>query len=331
MTFPIEPTEPLPTWATDGGAVKVDPGTTKRAEGWAYAGPGLQYGEAPPFPWVNNELYNNGTWATYFKNALTYIKSGTFDGSVTAQTGFTAITGNIIASAGEISSIGNITSDNGDLNAPSGNVNANLIIASTALTVKNGNKLSLYNVAETASTSFKSHPTATQQDYILFSSYPTVKNNISVCDTSGNKSWGRATSALGQSISYPQIGYSDKIVVNNIALPSSGVFVAAVTLTMLPGKYRFFGSVCLDSTTGTNQILGLVVSVSTNSAVPGILGDNMMSISAGISTPFSSLSQSVQYEDTFTVNTVVYLNYKVFYGTIQSTLANFSLKFELIG
>jgi hypothetical protein len=190
MTFPIEPTEPLPTWATDGGAVKVDPGTTKRAEGWAYAGPGLQYGEAPPFPWVNNELYNNGTWATYFKNALTYIKSGTFDGSVTAQTGFTATTGNITVLSGGITANSSITSTSGDIIASSGNVNAYLIIASGGLTVKNGNKLTLFNVAETSATSFKSHPTATQQDYILPPAYPTVSGQALTSDTSGNITFG---------------------------------------------------------------------------------------------------------------------------------------------
>lgn len=76
MTFPTEPTVPLPTWANDTGAVKVDPGDTRRAEGWKYAGPGLQYGEAPPFPWVNNEAYNNGEWATYFKQGFDYINAG---------------------------------------------------------------------------------------------------------------------------------------------------------------------------------------------------------------------------------------------------------------
>jgi len=73
MTFPTEPIVPLPTWATDAGAKKVDPGAIKRGEGWDVAGPGLQYGEAPPFPWVNNELFNNGTWATYFRDVINYI------------------------------------------------------------------------------------------------------------------------------------------------------------------------------------------------------------------------------------------------------------------
>lgn len=85
MTFPTEPTVPLPTWATDVGAVKVDPGVVKRGEGWVIAGPGLQYGEAPPFPWVNHELFNNGTWATYFKDGLDYVKAGNFDFNVTVE------------------------------------------------------------------------------------------------------------------------------------------------------------------------------------------------------------------------------------------------------
>lgn len=76
MAFPDEPSVPLPTWATDSGAIKVDPGDTKRGEGWTYAGVGVQYGEAPPFPWVNNEAYNNGQWASYFKDCMDYIKAG---------------------------------------------------------------------------------------------------------------------------------------------------------------------------------------------------------------------------------------------------------------
>lgn len=76
MVFPTEPTVPLPTWATDSGSVKVDPGSTKRAEGWTVAGPGLEYGEAPPFPWVNNEAFNNGEWAKYYQQALEFIRDG---------------------------------------------------------------------------------------------------------------------------------------------------------------------------------------------------------------------------------------------------------------
>jgi len=74
MSFPTEPAVPLPTWATDSGSIKIDPGATKRALGWEYAGVGLPYGEAPPFPWVNNELSNNGEWATYFKAVADYMK-----------------------------------------------------------------------------------------------------------------------------------------------------------------------------------------------------------------------------------------------------------------
>lgn len=73
MAFPTKPTEPLPTWATDPGAIKVDPTSTKRGEGWVYAGLGLQYGEAPPFQWVNNEAFNNGQWATYFNNVANFL------------------------------------------------------------------------------------------------------------------------------------------------------------------------------------------------------------------------------------------------------------------
>jgi len=140
-----------------------------------------------------NHLVTDTAWWRYpdvYANSVTSntnISAGT---TITAGTGITATTGNIIASAGEISSMGDITSDNGDLNAPSGNVNANLVIASTGLTVKNGNKLSLYNVAETASTSFKSHPTATQQDYILPPAYPTVSGQALTSDTSGNITFG---------------------------------------------------------------------------------------------------------------------------------------------
>lgn len=79
MTFPTAPSVPLPEWATDVGSLKVDPGTTKRALGWTYAMIGVDYGEKPPFQWVNNELYNNGVWANYFSESLDYIKAGNFD------------------------------------------------------------------------------------------------------------------------------------------------------------------------------------------------------------------------------------------------------------
>lgn len=96
MAFPSEPSVPLPTWATDSGATKVDPGSVKRAEGWVNAGPGIDYGEAPPFPWVNNEAYNNGEWATYFQQALNYIK--TQQNSQIIINNITSTTGTIIGS-----------------------------------------------------------------------------------------------------------------------------------------------------------------------------------------------------------------------------------------
>jgi hypothetical protein len=73
--FPTAPTVPLPTWATGSGATLADPGTVKRAQGWTTANPGVSYGEAPPFAWVNNEAYNNGQWATYFNNAINSLLS----------------------------------------------------------------------------------------------------------------------------------------------------------------------------------------------------------------------------------------------------------------
>jgi len=293
MTFPIEPTEPLPTWATDGGAVKVDPGTTKRAEGWAQAGPGLQYGEAPPFPWVNNELYNNGTWATYFKNALTYIKSGTFDGSVTAQTGFTATTGDIIATtgdiiapAGEISSMGDITSDNGDLNAPSGNVNANLIIASQGLTVKNGNKLSLFNVAETAATSFKSHPTATQQDYILPPAYPTVSGQALTSDTSGNITFGTPKIVpLGNTTS--QISISNNNWINLTAPINIGIghwlIGGTANGSVTNGSFVTILYVGLNPGSGPTDPSDLSLGVNAaRNQTAGVLGNSFFSLNTGL-------------------------------------------------
>jgi hypothetical protein len=94
MTFPSQPSIDLPRWATDSGAVKTEPSSAKRNLGWEYAGAGLQYGEAPPFPWVNWLNYSTGEWLNYCAAALTYIKNGNFDANVTVGGNVTIQNGN---------------------------------------------------------------------------------------------------------------------------------------------------------------------------------------------------------------------------------------------
>lgn len=76
-TFPTRPiltTNPLPTWATAVGAVKADPGETKRGQGWIFNST-LNSGEIPRLDWVNNEAYNMGLWCTYFDQCATFLKN----------------------------------------------------------------------------------------------------------------------------------------------------------------------------------------------------------------------------------------------------------------
>jgi hypothetical protein len=231
-----------------------------------------------------NHLVTDTAWWRYpdvYANSVTSntnISAGT---TITAGTGITATTGNIIASAGEISSMGDITSDNGDLNAPSGNVNANLVIASTGLTVKNGNKLSLYNVAETASTSFKSHPTATQQDYILPPALPTTSGQSLVSDTSGNMSWGNIQ----------PLNTSSSLV----TFPLSTWYSVAPGSTLQTGKYLICGHAQFNITTSTPFTATLYVGIEGGVGVPSDLdeGINALTQSFGVSTGEAIISISL--------------------------------------
>jgi len=74
-SFPVRPSSiPLPTWATGGSAVKADPGDTKRKLGWVFDATRGEC-EVQRMDWVNNELYNSGTWYTYFDTFNTALKN----------------------------------------------------------------------------------------------------------------------------------------------------------------------------------------------------------------------------------------------------------------
>ena len=75
--FPTRPnttSNPVPTWATAAGAVKADPGDTKRSQGWIFNS-SLNSGEIPRLDWVNNESYNTGLWCAYFDQCSTFLKN----------------------------------------------------------------------------------------------------------------------------------------------------------------------------------------------------------------------------------------------------------------
>jgi len=89
MVFPVEPTEPLPTWATNIASIKVPPPAQVKDFGWQ-PDPGTGIGPRYPYQWYNNELFNNGQWMSYCKDSLLYIKAGNFDGPIVAQGNITS-------------------------------------------------------------------------------------------------------------------------------------------------------------------------------------------------------------------------------------------------
>lgn len=105
--------------------------------------------------------------------------------------------GDIKALTGVVKANSGITTNTGDIKALTGDVYGDSIIASLNSVVKNGGKLALFNVAETFATTFKSYPTATQQDYILPPSLPTTSGQPLTSDTSGNMSWVYAGKIIG--------------------------------------------------------------------------------------------------------------------------------------
>lgn len=70
--YPKPPVQPIPSWATSGA--KVDPGTTKRANGWTY-NVSTGFGEYPTMEWVNFESWNVGVWQKYFIDVCAYFQN----------------------------------------------------------------------------------------------------------------------------------------------------------------------------------------------------------------------------------------------------------------
>ena len=84
MSFPVAPsTSTLPKWATNNDAAITEPSSDKKGTGWTFFGPGVQYGEAPPFQWFNWLQFNTYNWINYLNDAANYIKAGNFDNGVT--------------------------------------------------------------------------------------------------------------------------------------------------------------------------------------------------------------------------------------------------------
>lgn len=109
MTFPPQPINPntsatlaIPTWCTSG--TKSDPSIfqpTISETGWV-AVFGQNYGPIPPYQWINWTQFQVGAYLDWLANpnpasgAIAYIKQGTFDGSVTAASGFRAASGSSV-------------------------------------------------------------------------------------------------------------------------------------------------------------------------------------------------------------------------------------------
>jgi hypothetical protein len=75
------PTQPSPfIWANGTNAIKLDPGSTKRATGWAYDST-TGFGEYPKMEWVNNELYNTSQWINYNQAVGSYFSTLNTNGS----------------------------------------------------------------------------------------------------------------------------------------------------------------------------------------------------------------------------------------------------------
>lgn len=75
--FPSKPDlslNPIPSWATGVGAVRSDPGETKRSQGWTFNS-SLNSGEIPRLDWVNHEANITGQWCNYFDQCATFLKN----------------------------------------------------------------------------------------------------------------------------------------------------------------------------------------------------------------------------------------------------------------
>ena len=74
MPYPDPPSIDIPRWAYSGGTY-TEPNLTKRQLGWV-AVPGQNYGEIPPYQWMNWLQYSTGEWINYFNDAINYIENG---------------------------------------------------------------------------------------------------------------------------------------------------------------------------------------------------------------------------------------------------------------
>jgi hypothetical protein len=68
-----KPTVNIPEWATNAGAIKVEPSSGKKATGWEYL-PATTKGERPVMDYWNWNGYSVGVWITYLDAAIEQSK-----------------------------------------------------------------------------------------------------------------------------------------------------------------------------------------------------------------------------------------------------------------
>jgi len=306
MTFPLYPiqatpipvpslpdgTIPLPVWAygTSPEAAKADPGNTKRELGWTTV-PDQTYGEQPPLQWQNNEMFNNGQWATYFKEATDYLKAGNFD--------------NGIHVSGNSELYNNLTLD-GSLLCLGG--------------IKDGNRSGIYfyNLSGSLYTAFFADNAITSNDrYQLPISLPPSQGLPMICNIvtgAGVMSWGAVNakyiygnSGIAPTAGY--IGYQKRSAVTNVPIsPTAGFWTAITSITLDIGTYSVSG-LGLATTAGFIS-LHIGLSTSSNATTPSdaVLGDNYLE--GFVNSAVTKYPLSIpEYVINITSNsTIVYLN-----------------------
>jgi hypothetical protein len=84
MTLPSKPTVSKPEWATDAGAIKLEPPTVKKETGWELV-PSTTKGEKPILNYTNWNNFVTGEWVAWLESAADQL-----DSDVTALTGVVA-------------------------------------------------------------------------------------------------------------------------------------------------------------------------------------------------------------------------------------------------